>query len=202
MESLLPDSDPIPANVQVFCRNEVDPLPMALITAPQDDGNPGTRRSLTEPSAADSLMVQSLAQQLTDSATSSSEGLANFVHAMRIMFDEVPGLLRPLFRQRWDDAYPANAWDDTPASGRLMWNGSHFCVAVAGAWPGGGAAARRGQRSRRRPCARPVANGRDDPRRRGGGESGLHNHEGGANPSAADGTQTAFSVSLARSMRR
>ena len=79
-------------------------------------------------------LKQLLAEHLSDPASCKDEGLANFVHGMRIMFDEVPDLCRNMFRKRWDEAYPRNAWDDTPASGQLMWNGSELNVALEGAW--------------------------------------------------------------------
>ena len=41
----------------------------------------------------------------------------NFWRATSILLDEVPSKLRILFRQRWDEKYPAMPWDDTEASG-------------------------------------------------------------------------------------
>jgi hypothetical protein len=79
-------------------------------------------------------LKQLLTKQLLDPDSCKDEGLANFVHGMRIIFDEVPVLVQHLFRKRWNGVYPDNAWDDTPASGRLMWNGSDLNVAVEGAW--------------------------------------------------------------------
>jgi hypothetical protein len=66
------------------------------------------------------------------SGTSKDAGLIFFLHAVQIIVDVLPTILRPFFVLSWNNKYPDQTWDGTTVSGELFWNGSPCDLALPG----------------------------------------------------------------------